>query len=385
MIRYSVPFIGKEEEGAVAGAVAGKKISGEGSLCKEAEALLGRILGSRAVYLTTSGTHALELALMALDIKPGDEIICPSFTFVSTANAILRQGAKPVFCEIEERTLNIDIDDVLRRVTKKTRAIMPVHYGGFSCDMSRLVREASHLGIYVVEDAAQAIGAGYNGKALGTFGELGCISFHSTKNITCGEGGAIIVNREGRLDDSIKIKREKGTNRSLFLEGKVDKYSWIDVGSSFVISDVLAALLIEQLKKLDLITKKRLAIYSKYAEAFKELVKNGYMTISQPDKRSDGNGHIFWALLNNDISRKEFFKNMEKRGVECTHHYVPLHSSPFGMCQLGYKKEDLPVTEDVAARLVRFPVYPSLADSDVEAVIDSAREILRKDALCRKR
>jgi dTDP-4-amino-4,6-dideoxygalactose transaminase len=385
MIHYSVPYIDKEEEAAVACAVSDGCINGEGRICKAAEAKLVSIMGARHVYLTTSGTHALELALMALDIKKGDEVICPSFTFVSTANAILRQGATPVFAEIEEDTLNIDIDDAMEKVTKRTRAIIPVHYGGFSCDMTRLVKEASRKGIHVVEDAAQAIGAEFDGKALGTFGELGCLSFHSTKNITCGEGGAAVVNRGGGLAGAIQVKREKGTNRFLFLEHKIAKYTWIDIGSSFVVSDVLAAMLLAQLNKLEEITDRRRAICEIYNSAFSPFAKNGCVSLCAPDRRSRGNGHIFWMLLDKRYSRREFLECMKGRDIECTHHYVPLHSSPFGTKVLGYKKTDLPLTEDVSARLVRLPVYASLADRDADRVIDAATELLRKGAQCRKK
>jgi dTDP-4-amino-4,6-dideoxygalactose transaminase len=250
--------------------------------------------------------------------------------------------------------------------------------------MGRLVREASRRKIYIVEDAAQAVGAAFDGRMLGTFGELGCLSFHSTKNITCGEGGALIVNKKS-LIDAVQIGREKGTNRSLFLEGKIAKYTWIGLGSSFVISDVLASILLEQLKKLDAVTERRRAVCSQYYSAFKDLAMDGRIAISQPDARSAGNGHIFWALMDNSISRKEFIENMRGLGVECTHHYVPLHSSPFATERLGYKKEDLPVTEDLAARLVRFPVYPSLSVGDIDKVIDSAKKLLRKEKSWLKR
>jgi dTDP-4-amino-4,6-dideoxygalactose transaminase len=302
-------------------------------------------------------------------------VICPSFTFVSTANAIIRQGARPVFAEIEKRTLNIDIDDALSRVTKRTKAIIPVHYGGFSCDMERLMREAARRHIHVVEDAAQAIGASYNKKALGTFGDIGCFSFHSTKNITCGEGGAVAVNRGG-LSEAVQVCREKGTNRFLFLEGKVAKYSWIDVGSSFVVSDILAAMLLEQLKKLDFITKKRRAIFDIYCERLKDLDAKRYISLPKPNSRSFGNGHIFWMLLNKSISRKHFIERMRERGIECTHHYVPLHSSPFGIGRLGCKKEDLPVTEDVAGRLVRLPLHPYLKSAQAVYVVEQVKKLL---------
>ena len=377
MIRCSTPFIGKAERDAVSKAAIDKDIQGEGRIGKAVESRLKDLLKARDVFLTTSGTHALELAMMALGVKNGDEVICPSFTFVSTANAIMRQGARPVFAEIENRTLNLDIDDALGRITAKTKAIIPVHYGGFSCDMSRLVKEVSRRGIFVVEDAAQSVGAYYDGKALGTFGDVGCFSFHSTKNITCGEGGAIAVNKRG-LSGAVQVCREKGTNRFLYLEGKVAKYTWIDVGSSFVISDVLASMLQAQLEKLGLITEKRRFIFDMYSGALRPLAAEGFISLPRPSERSAGNGHIFWMLLNRNISRKRFIEQMRRRGIECTHHYVPLHSSPFGTGHLGYRSDDLPVTEDAASRLVRLPVHPGLNKAQVRYIIKNVKELLVK-------
>ncbi|MFC1577295.1 dTDP-4-amino-4,6-dideoxygalactose transaminase [Candidatus Omnitrophota bacterium] len=377
-IKYSVPFIGKEEKMSVRDAVTSGRIQGDGTICKQAEKALCGIMGARKAFLTTSGTHALELALMALGVKEGDEVICPSFTFVSTANAIIRQGARPVFAEIEPDTLNLDIDDVERRITKRTRAVIPVHYAGFSCDIARLRRLASDKGIRVIEDAAQSIGARYDGRHLGTFGDFGCLSFHSTKNITCGEGGAIIVNRKA-LDDRIQVIREKGTNRFLFMQGKICKYTWIDVGSSFVISDVLAAMLLAQLKRLPSVSEKRRRLFNIYLSGLKRLEDDGYIALPHPDdKRSCGNGHIFWILVNRDISRKRLIERLRSKGIQCTHHYIPLHSSPFGMKRLGYKKKDFPVTEDVARRLVRLPLHPYMTAKQVRYVID---ELTR--SLCR--
>ena len=377
-ISYSEPFIGLEEKQALLGAIADKRICGDGPICKKAERKLREVLKVRNVFLVTSGTHALELALMALRLKRGDEVICPSFTFVSTANAIIRQGAMPVFADIESSTLNIDINDVEKRITRRTKAIIPVHYAGFSCDMERLVKISSRRNIHIVEDAAQAIGAKYNGKHLGTFGDLGCISFHSTKNITCGEGGAIVVNKK-MFEKNIQIMREKGTNRFLFLKGKIEKYTWVDVGSSFVISDILASLLLAQLEKVPIINESRRAIYDTYREGLEFLEEKGLIALPHPDEKSYGNGHIFWILLRSGISRKAFIEKLKKRGIECTHHYVPLHSSPFGMTRLGYKKGDLPITERVSEQLVRLPIHPYLTEKDMDYVIDNVKKILLND------
>jgi len=381
-LKHTVPLIGSLEKSALRNAIASGNIQGAGRIGREAENLLKKELKARNAFLTTSGTHALELALMALRIKKEDEVICPSFTFVSTANAIIRQGAKPVFAEIERSTLNIDIDDVIRRITKRTRAIIPVHYAGFSCDMERLKRIGSQYNIAIVEDAAQAIGAKYNGKRLGTFGDLGCISFHSTKNITCGEGGAVVVNRKN-LEKTIQVMREKGTNRTMFLEGKISKYTWVDVGSSFVISDLLAAMLLAQLKRLAYITATRRMVYKRYAEGLAGLENKGLITLPHPDEKSFGNGHIFWFLLNKAFSRKRFLEELKKANIECTHHYVPLHSSPYGMKYLGYKKEDFPITEDVARRLVRLPVHSYLKARDISYIVDRIKRLLDNGAVYR--
>ncbi|MCQ9207527.1 MAG: dTDP-4-amino-4,6-dideoxygalactose transaminase [Omnitrophica bacterium] len=375
MIPYFVPTIGRSEKKAVSRALSKKGIKGNGELCREAEEKLKGMLGASSVFLTTSGTHALELALMALRIKKGDEVICPSFTFVSTANAIIRQGARPVFAEIEKSTLNMDLDSLMGRITKRTRAIIPVHYGGFSCDIERLVAVSSKRGIHVVEDAAQAIGARFNERHLGTFGDLGCISFHSTKNITCGEGGAIVVNRKN-LQNTIKIMREKGTNRFLYLQGKIKKYTWIDIGSSFVVPDMLAALLSAQLDRLHAINKKRRAIFELYEKGLRALEKKGLIALPHPNKNSYGNGHIFWILLRKGLSRDNVIKKLRKRGIECTHHYVPLHSSPFGSKYLGYRPGDFPITEEVAKGLIRLPLHTYLSYSDIRHIIANVAELL---------
>lgn len=374
-ISYSEPFINFEEKRELLGAIAKRRISGDGPICRQVETKLREMLKARNVFLVTSGTHALELALMALRLKKGDEVICPSFTFVSTANAIIRQGARPVFAEIEMSTLNMDIDDAARRITKRTKAIIPVHYAGFSCDMERLVKTASRKNIRIIEDAAQAIDARYNGKSLGTFGDMGCFSFHSTKNVTCGEGGAIVVNKKV-FEKDIQVMREKGTNRSLFLKGKIARYTWIDVGSSFVISDILAALLLAQLRKTPLINKRRRAIFKMYKDRLMCLEKNGIISLPDPDPRSLGNGHIFWILLKSGISRRAFIDKLRKLGIECTHHYVPLHNSPFGIRELGCRNGDLPITEDVSERLVRLPLHCRLTARDVDFVTDSVKKIL---------
>ncbi len=263
-IAFSRPWFDAREEAAVREALSGQ-VSGDGPIGRRVEGRLAGLLGASRVLLTTSGTHALELALLALGVGPGQEVICPSFTFVSSANAVLRVGARPVFAEIEETTLGLDPADVERRITTRTAAVLPVHYAGVAPDMEALLGLARRHGLRVVEDAAQGLGAAWRGRALGTLGDAGCLSFHETKNVTCGEGGALVVS-DPELAHRAEIAREKGTNRAAFLRGEVDKYTWVAEGSSYVLSDLLAAVLLAQLQKLDAIQTRRASVVARYRQ-----------------------------------------------------------------------------------------------------------------------
>lgn len=313
---------------------------------------------------------------MALEIGHGDEVICPSFTFPSTANAIVRQGGVPVFADVREDSLNIDPNDVARKITRKTKAIMPVHYAGVACEMDEIAELASQQDIFVVEDAAQGVNAKYKERFLGTIGDVGCYSFHATKNLTCGEGGAFLTNNHD-LAARAEIIREKGTNRSAFLRGEVDKYSWVTPGSSYVLSDILAAVLSAQLDKLNDVQRKREAIYRYYLEALRDLDQQGKLKLPAIPKCCDSNYHIFYVLLPDELQRNHCLERLRRMGVAATFHYVPLHSSPYGRSLAGCRRLHLPITESVSIRILRLPIYPGLKRGEMEYVVESFRRILQ--------
>ncbi len=345
----------------------GGKTAGDGPFCRRVEERLGTQLGSPRVLLTTSCTHALELALMALGVGAGHEVIVPSFTFVSTANAVLRAGARPVLVDIEERTLGLDPEQVERHLTPRTRALLPVHYAGIACDMPPLFEIARRKGLKIVEDAAQGLGATLDGQALGALGDAGCFSFHETKNVTCGEGGALAV-RDPEVAQRAEIIREKGTNRSAFLRGEVDKYTWIAEGSSYVLSDLLAAVLDAQLDKQDEIARRRARIAARYRSELAAWAKAHGVRLPPvlPDRTV--NDHIFYLLLPDAAAQATCLAALKARGVGATFHYVPLHSAPFGQ-GLGQGGGPYPVTERIASTLVRLPLHPLLDDADVSRVV----------------
>jgi dTDP-4-amino-4,6-dideoxygalactose transaminase len=368
-----MPWLDEAETKRVQEALGGR-LAGDGPFCRRVEGRLAERLGVPRVLLTTSCTHALELALLALGIGPGQEVICPSFTFVSTANAILRVGARPVFAEIEERTLGLDPADVEARLTPRTAAVLPVHYGGVAPDMDALLELAGRKGLRVVEDAAQGLGASYRGRAVGARGDAGCFSFHETKNVTCGEGGGLAV-RDPELARRAEIIREKGTNRAAFLRGEVDRYTWIAEGSSYVLSDVLAAVLDAQLDKLDEIQSRRARVEEAYRAGLGDWAASRGVALPPelPDRR--GSHHVFWMLLPTAADRDAALARIRARGVMATFHYVPLHSSPLGQA-LGYGAEHLPLTERVAATLVRLPLHPLMTPAESERVIGAVRSSL---------
>jgi dTDP-4-amino-4,6-dideoxygalactose transaminase len=372
-IPLSVPWLDDAETSRVARALGGR-LAGNGPFCTTVERRLSELLGGVRVLLTTSCTHALELALLALGVGQGDEVICPSFTFVSTANAILRVGARPVFAEVEEDSLGLDPLDVSRRLTEHTAALMPVHYAGVAADMDALCGIARGAALRVVEDAAQGLGASYGGRALGTIGDAGAFSFHETKNVTCGEGGALVV-RDPEIAARAEIMREKGTNRAQFLRGEVDKYTWVDEGSSYVLSDVLAALLDAQLDKFDEIQRRRARISGLYRDALSEWARAHGVRFPLQSADRVTNDHIFFLLLPDEAARDACLDRLRAAGVMATFHYIPLHSSPYGR-ELGWGDTALPVTDRVARTLVRLPLHPLLAEQDVDRVIAAVRSSL---------
>jgi dTDP-4-amino-4,6-dideoxygalactose transaminase len=372
-IALTLPLIDEHEQARVAQALAGA-LAGDGPFGKRVEARLAELLDVPRVLLTTSCTHAMELALLALELPPGSEVLLPSFTFTSTANAVLRAGLRPVLCDVEETWLGLDPHDAARRLGPRCSAVMPVHYAGLACDLSGVLALAERHGLRVIEDAAQGLFASWRGRALGSLGDAGCFSFHETKNITCGEGGALAL-RDARAAERAEWVREKGTNRSSFLRGEVDKYTWVAEGSSYVLSDVLAALLDAQLDKADAIQARRAEVFGRYRDGLRDwAVAHGVRLPPEPAERG-GNAHIFYLLLPDEAARDRCQASLRARGVRAAFHYVPLHSSPFGRTLPGVAGE-FPVAERVARTLLRLPLHPRLSDEDVERVLDAVRESL---------
>lgn len=352
------------------------RIGGDGPMCKSVEQQFRVLFGMKHALLTTSCTHALEMGMMLLDMKPGDEVITPSFTFVSTANAIIRGGGKPVFCEINDSTLTLDVQDFERKITKKTKGVIPVHYAGVAAEMDEILEIAKAHHLFVLEDAAQGVNAKYKGKYLGTLGDAGAYSFHDTKNYVSGEGGAFVTNNETYARRA-EIIREKGTNRANFLRGEVDKYTWVDHGSSYVLSDILAAVLKWQLDIIDEIQHRRKRIHYMYVDGLRELEQAGKLRLPIIPNYCESNYHIFYILLPSEKERNWVMSKLKADGIGSTFHYVPLHSSPYAQRLLDTKGIRLPVTDRISTTILRLPIYPHLEDSDVQYVIERVREIFK--------
>lgn len=366
-IPFVKPQLTQNEYDAVLAALQQLNIGGNGKIGRETQAWLKSYLATEHALLTTSCTHALEMAMMALGIGPGDEVILPSFAFVTAASAILRQGARPVFAEIDESTFNIDPHDVANRITPRTRAVVVVHYAGQGSQLDELLALTAYHQLWLIEDAAQAIGAKYQGKMLGTLGQIGCFSFHNTKNIVAGEGGAFVTN-DLAINQRAEIIREKGTNRSAFLRGEVDKYTWVDVGSSYVVSDLLAALLLAQLRRIDEINAARRRIWWHYYHQMESLEIAGRLIRPGLDPHAEHNAHIY-AFRVPPKQRDSLLEYLKAHGVGATFHFVPLHSSPYGQKHLGYKPGDFPVTEAVSDSLIRLPLFPDMSLEQADYVL----------------
>ncbi|MFO1406505.1 MAG: dTDP-4-amino-4,6-dideoxygalactose transaminase [Steroidobacteraceae bacterium] len=376
-IPFNRPHVTGTELPYVAQAQASHHLSGDGAFTRRChEWLETHHRGSKAL-LTHSCTAALEMAALLLDLAPGDEVILPSYTFVSTANAFVLRGAVPVFVDVRQDTLNLDERLVEAAITGRTRAIVPVHYAGVGCDMTAIGAIARRHGLGVVEDAAQAIMSSLDGRPLGTFGGMAALSFHATKNLVSGEGGALLVS-DPRLAARAEILREKGTNRSQFFRGQVDKYTWVDVGSSYLPSELVAAYLLAQLEHAEAITARRLAIWDRYHAAFEALEAQGRLGRPGSTAGCRHNAHMYYLLLRDLDDRSAFVRQMDGIGIQCATHYVPLHTSPFGQ-RAGRASGELPVTLDVADRLIRLPLWPGL-EPQLDFVIDSALEFLGRPA-----
>ncbi len=370
---------GSEELEAVQKVLEEGSWHGDGPVGKRVEAHLRQWLGVKHCFLTTSCTHALEMAMIVLDIGPGDEVIMPGFTFVSTANAVCMRGGKPVFAEIREADLNLDPEDVARRITPATRAVIPVHYAGVSADFDGLYRavrdhdNANGPKIAMVEDAAQALGARWNDRYLGTIGDIGCFSFHDTKNITCGEGGAFVTS-DGELADKAERVREKGTNRSAFLRGEVDKYTWVGPGSSYIPSEILSAVLEAQLQKKEDIHQARESVWNTYRRVLEPAEERGWIFLPRIPEYAQSNYHIFYFRVQRVQDRDPLLKALKKAGVDATFHYVPLHNSPWARSTLG-DVPALPRTERLADTLIRLPLWPGLSDR-MDEVAERVHKVL---------
>lgn len=368
-----IPFnrssiVGREHE-YITQAMANGQIGGDQAFGKKCEALLSRALDGARTLLTTSCTHALEMAALLLNVGPGDEVIVPSFTFVSTANAFALRGARPVFADILPDTLNIDPSAVEERIGPRTKAIVVVHYAGVGCEMEEILRIAGHHGIPVVEDNAHGLFGKWNGRPLGTIGCLATQSFHETKNFTCGEGGALVVN-DSAMVERAEIIREKGTNRSRFFRGQIDKYTWVDFGSSYVMSDVLAAFLLAQLEMRELVQARRQDIWQRYNKALRGWADaQGVRAPYAPDGASNA-WHMYYLVLRSLRHRQELIAHLRRRGIAAVFHYLPLHLSDMGR-RFGGQLGDCPIAEYVSDRVLRLPFFFSMSNLEQEEVIET--------------
>ena len=377
MIPFNVPpFIGTELD-YVKQAIDAHKICGDGSFTKKCHSFLEERFGAQKALLTTSGTTALEMATLLCGLKAGDEVLVPSFTFSSTATAIVLTGATPVFIDVRPDTMNIDETKLEEAITDKTRAIMAVHYAGVACEMDTIMDIAARHNLKVIEDAAQGVMSTYKGRPLGTIGDFGCYSFHETKNYSMGEGGALII-RNPKDNDSAEILREKGTNRARFFRGQVDKYTWVAYGSSYLPSDMNAAYLWAQLLEADKINDNRLAIWKTYSDAFAPLAEAGRIEVPFIPEGCVHNAHMYYIKLRGLEDRSAFIQYMKDRGIVTVFHYVPLHSSPAGEKFGRFHGEDRYTTSE-SDRLVRLPLYYGLTPEDQQYVIRTAMEYFKEN------
>jgi len=370
-IPFNRPFATGKELDYIRAAMSAPKFSGDGSFTAQCHALLEQSLGIQKALLTTSCTHALEMAALLLNIAPGDEVIIPSFTFPSAANAFVLRGARPIFVDIRADTLNIDESQIERRVTARTKAICVVHYAGVGCEMDTIMTMARRRAVAVVEDNAHGLYGRYRGRYLGTLGQLGTLSFHETKNFSCGEGGALLIN-DMQLNQRAEILREKGTNRSQFFRGEIDKYTWVDMGSSYLPADLLAAFLRAQLEHRDQIQSMRRKIWETYALELASWAETNGVRLPIIPPQCEQSYHIFYVIMSSVESRQAMISHLAGLGVLAVFHYLPLHLSPMGL-RFGGHQGDCPVTEDLADRLLRFPLFTGMSISEQAQVIDAVR------------
>lgn len=375
MISFNVPpYVGKEKE-YVYQAIDNHKICGDGEFTKKCSAWIEEKTGTEKALLTTSCTHATEMAALLCDIQPGDEIIMPSYTFVSTADAFVLRGAKVVFVDIRPDTMNIDEKKIEAAITKKTKAIVPVHYAGVSCEMDTIMDIARRHNLCVIEDAAQGVMSRYKGKALGTIGDFGCYSFHETKNYSMGEGGALLI-KNADMIESAEILREKGTNRSKFFRGQIDKYTWVNYGSSYLPSELNAAYLWAELEEADKVNENRLASWNHYYEGLSELSEQGKIGLPVVPEGCEHNAHMFYIKAKDLEERTRLISFMKEQGVGCVFHYIPLHSAPAGRKFGRFYGEDVYTTRE-SERLMRLPMYYGLEAEQIDYVIEKIKEFYK--------
>lgn len=372
MIVFNVPpFVGDELK-YVEQAIKAHKISGDGAFTKKCNAWFEDSFSAQKILLTTSGTSALDMAMLLCKFKPGDEVILPSYTFSSTATSILVGGGIPVFVDVRPDTMNIDETKIEAAITERTRAIAVVHYAGVACEMDAIVAIAKRHNLKIIEDAAQGVMSTYKGQALGTIGDFGCYSFHETKNYSMGEGGALVI-KNSDFNERAEILREKGTNRSKFFRGQIDKYTWVDVGDSYLPSEINAAYLWAQLQRADEVNQNRLTTWQFYYDGLKSLADAGKIELPTVPPECRHNGHMFWLKLKDLDERTKFIAHMRGNGVSCVFHYVPLHSAPAGKKYCRFHGEDRYTTRE-SDRLVRLPMYYGLTAHDAAQVVNAAKK-----------
>ena len=378
-IPFNKPFVVGKELYYIAQAVTLGNLAGDGYFTQQCSRLLEGQFAIGKVLMTPSCTAALEMALVLCDLRPGDEVILPSYTFVSTANAIVRAGATPVFVDIRVDTLNIDERLIESAITPKTKAIVPVHYAGVGCEMDGILDIAKNHNLFVVEDAAQGVGAYFNKRALGAIGHLGAYSFHETKNYICGEGGALCINDPGMIKRA-EIIRDKGTNRREFFRGEVDKYTWVDIGSSYVPSEIACAFLYAQLEMMNVIAERRKTIYKQYRMLLKPLEVQGLLSLPHIPEDCRSNYHMFYVLLPDRVVRDALIAHLKKHGVMAVFHFIPLHSSPMGQ-KYGKQAGDLSITEELSSRLLRLPFYYEMTEAEQVYIVECLKEGLKSNRI----
>jgi len=366
-VPFNIPALTGNEEKYVRDAIRNRKFSGDGPYVKKCESWLESNLGCKRALLTPSGTHALEMAALLCDIEPGDEVIMPSYTFSSTANAFALRGARIVFVDIRPDTMNMDEKLIEAAITPKTKAIVPVHYAGVACEMDAILSIAEKRNLPVVEDAAQAIMSSYRGKYLGTIGQLGCLSFHETKNIQCGEGGALLINDE-RFIERAEIIREKGTDRSRFYRGEIDRYTWVDIGSSYLMSELNAAFLFAQLEGAKEITKYRLCCWKRYYDGLKTIASSDFLLLPTIPPHCEHNAHIFYIKVSNTNNKQKLIEYLAAEGIPCIFHYIPLHSSSAGVRCGIFSMKDVFTTQE-SNRILRLPLHGNITNDEIDTVI----------------